>query len=279
MSKKIKIAGVQLAGSADRERNLRRAGDLLDMAGARGARLAILPELWAYPWFVSVLNPEAEQYAEPVNGPLIGALSAKAAQLGLYVVVPFYELDEATGARYNSAALLDDHGQVKGVYRKVHVPQIPGWEERSYFTPGNLGFGVFETPAGKVGIQLGWDLLFPEGLRALALNGAELVVAPQAVTAANNDLWQRAAQAGAFANGLWVCRIGRVGSENGVAFSGASCCASPIGDLLSEPATGAEGISLWDIDLRAVALVRRDWPFLRDRRPEVYGPPTGKAEP
>jgi len=271
MSNKVKVAGIQLAGRMDVERNIRRAGEMIDLAVDNGAKLAVLPELWSCPWFLSQVDSAAAQMAETVDGPAITAMRAKAKEHGLYIVAPWFERDAESDACYNSAALIDDKGELAGVYRKVHVPQIPGWEERSFFTPSEQGFPVFDTPAGKLGIQLGWDLLFPEGLRALALAGATIVVAPMAVTAANNDLWQQAVLAGAFANGLWVCRVGRVGAENGVTFAGCSLCATPTGDLLDTPANDDESVSLWEIDLRAVPLVRRSWPFLRERRPEHYG--------
>jgi N-carbamoylputrescine amidase len=282
---KVRIAGIQFAGSPDLERNIRRAGELLDMAAERGARLAILPELWAYPWFVHGADDTAADLAQPIDGALIEALRERAGRLGLHVVAPFFELDPATGARYNAAALLTASGEIGGVYRKMHVPRLPGWEESYYFAAGDRGFPVFDTPLGKLGIQLGWDLLFPEGLRALALAGAEIVAAPMAVTAANDDLWSRVVLTGAFVNGLWICRVSRVGQENGLTFAGRSFCAAPTGDLLDEPAGDAEGVTLWTIDRRVVPMVRRDWPLLKDRRPDQYGalaavmpPVTGAAE-
>lgn len=271
MKPKMKVAGIQIAGSDDRERNLRRAGEMIAVAAANHAKLAILPELWAYPWFVHQLGDEAKELAQPSDGPLIAAMREKAREHKLFLVVPFFEKDEASGLLYNSAVLLKDDGETAGLYRKIHVPQLPGWEERHYFAPGDLGFPVFETPLGKLGIQLGWDMLYPEGLRLLALAGAEIVAAPMAVTAANDDLWQRVALAGAFTNGLWVCRVGRVGRENGFEFAGGSLCATPTGDLLDDPAADAEGVSLWEVDRRVVPIIRRDWPLLPGRRPDQYG--------
>ncbi len=271
LTQKVKIAGVQFAGSPDVDRNVRRAAELLDLAARNGAKLAILPEMWAYPWFIAAVDETSRELAQPATGPLLTALRAQAKARRLFIVAPFYERDEATGAHYNSAALLGDDGEIAGVYRKIHVPQIPGWEERHYFNPGDRGFAVFATPFGRIGVQLGWDLLFPEGLRALALAGADIVAAPVAITAANDDLWRHVVLAGAFCNGLWICRVGRVGRENGVAFAGGSFCAAPTGDLLDEPAGDAEGVTLWEIDRRAVPLVRRDWPMLKERRPELYG--------
>jgi N-carbamoylputrescine amidase len=270
MSQKVKIAGVQFAGSPDMERNLRRAGELLELAARNGARLAVLPEFWAYPWFLRSVDEAAKELAQPANGPLLTAMREKTRACGLAAVVPFFEKDGASGAAYNSAAVIGHDGEIAGVYRKVHVPQIPGWEERSYFRPGDRGFPVFDSPVGRLGVQLGWDLLFPEGLRALALAGAEIVVAPVAISAANDDLWRCVVQAGALANGLWVCRVGRIGRENDLVFAGGSLCAAPTGDLLDEPAGDAEGVTLWDIDRRVGPMVRRDWPLLKDRRPDQY---------
>lgn len=283
MSQTVRIAGIQLSASEDLERNRRRAGEMIDVAASHGARLAALPELWAYPWFIDNAGEPHRQFAEPVTGELIGLLRAKAKQHNLYLIAPFFEHDESTGGYYNSAAVITERGEIAGVYRKMHVPQIPGWEERTHFQPGDKGFPVFETPAGKVGIQLGWDLLFPEGIRSLALQGADLVLAPLAVTSANSDLWQRVALAAAFTNGVWVCRINRVGKEKDIIFAGGSLCAAPTGDLLDEPAAETEGVSLWEIDRRVVPLVRRDWQLLNGRRPDQYtllvqSPAAGLAE-
>ena len=277
MGQVVKIAGIQFAAKPDVERNLRRALEMLDAASERGARLAVLSELWAYPWFVAKVDETARALAEPVTGPLLAAMCEKAAARKMFIVCPWYERDEETDKYYNSAALIDPQGQTIGVYRKIHVPSVPGWEERYYFAPGDKGFGLFETPAGKTAVLLGWDLLFPEALRAAALAGAQVILAPMAASAANDDLWQRALLSGAFANGCWLCRVGRVGRENGLAFAGASFCAAPTGDLLDEPAGDGEALLLWDIDPRAPAVVRRDWPFLRDRRPDQYGALTAPA--
>lgn len=270
MSATTKIAGIQLAGSPDLERNLRRAAEMIALAARHGAKLAILPELWAYPWFIDSINEDAPNLAQSVDGELIGAMRKLAREHGMYLIVPFFERDGADGPGYNAAAMIRETGEVAGVYRKVHVPQVPGWEERHYFAPGD-GFPVFDTPAGKVGVQLGWDVLFPEGARALTLAGAEIIAAPLAITAENSDLWQHALVASAFVNGVWICRVGRVGREQEIVFAGNSSCALPTGDLLDEPASDNEGVTLWEFDPRLIPLVRRDWPLLRDRRPEQYG--------
>ncbi|MDP8223453.1 MAG: nitrilase-related carbon-nitrogen hydrolase [Candidatus Lernaella stagnicola] len=271
MSQTAKIAGVQLAGTPDIERNIRRATEMIDLAARHGAKVVVLPELWAYPWFVDSVENAAKSMAEPLTGPLIGEMRKRAGETGVCLVVPFFESTDDDGPCYNSAAVIDTAGEVAGVYRKVHVPQVPGWEERHYFAPGDKSFPVFDSPIGKIGVQLGWDMLFPEGVRCLALAGAEVVVAPMAVSADNSDLWHHAVAAGAFLNGVWICRVGRVGSEQGIRFAGNSACALPTGDFLDEPASDIEGVTLWEYDPRLVPLVRRDWPLLRDRRPEMYG--------
>jgi beta-ureidopropionase len=271
MSQTYKLAGIQLAGTPDLERNLRRANEMIGLAATHGAKLAILPELWAYPWFVDTVQDEAKSLAQPIDGPLITALSAKAAENEMILVVPFFEHDEASGANYNTAAVIGEDGKLIGRYRKVHVPRLPGWEESHYFAASNEGFPVFETSVGKLGVQMGWDLLFPEGIRALAVGGAEIIAAPMAVTGSNSDLWQNAAVAAAFCNGVWICRVGRVGHEQDIAFAGNSCCALPTGDLLDAPASDIEGVTLWEFDPRLIPLVRRDWPLLGGRRPDQYG--------
>jgi N-carbamoylputrescine amidase len=167
--------------------------------------------------------------------------------------------------------VIDSTGQILGVYRKVHIPQIPLWEEKSYFAPGNTGFPVFETAYGRIGVQICWDNFFPEGTRCLALRGAQIVFSPTAAAFASQERWQTMISANAMANGLFIMRVNRVGSEEKQDFYGKSFCVGPEGALLGSPSGMKEGILFADIDFQRINRYRQEYPFLGDRRPDTYG--------
>ena len=167
--------------------------------------------------------------------------------------------------------MFDADGTLLGRYRKNHIPQLPNYQERFYFQPGNLGFPVFATRYATVGVQISWDNFFPEGMRLLALAGAELVFAPtSASVVASHSKWERAIVASAVYNGLFVFRVNRVEGEDELSFYGKSFCADPNGDFVVEPSGGGEGVILAEIDTTWVKAVREAWPFLQNRRPESY---------
>ena len=269
MTEKLKVAGIQVAATEDIQHNLERALETAELAVENGAKIICFPELFTLPWFPSRIGKEALDLAETLSGPIITTARKKAKQWKVCLIVPIFE-DSEKGSYYNSAVVVNDQGDVEGVYRKMHVPNIPGWEEKSYFAPGNLGFPVFRAMGIPFGIQICWDNFFPEGARCLALSGAKLIFAPTANTSSNNDLWQQAICNNAFVNGCYTVRVNRVGKEGEQAFSGGSFCAAPTGDLLEEPMGEVEGLGLWPIDTQAVDFVRREWPFMRDRRPRQY---------
>jgi N-carbamoylputrescine amidase len=167
-------------------------------------------------------------------------------------------------------SVLGPDGKLLGKYRKVHVPEIPLWEEKFYFRPGDLGFPVFESQGLRFGVQLCWDNLFPEGTRLLALGGAELVFAPNAAAFASTRKWETVLAANAIVNNIYVFRVNRVGREESQDFYGRSCCFDPEGDFLMPPSGLHDGVILAEIDPMAVRAVRAEWNFLRDRRPEAY---------
>lgn len=269
MTEKIKVAGVQVASTQDVQHNLERAMESAEIAVENGAKIICFPELFTLPWFPVSIDNQAFELAEPLSGPTVTQARKAAKKWGVHLIVPLFE-DTGNGVYYNSTVVLNAQGDVDGLYRKVHVPHIPGWEEKSYFAPGNMGFPVFKALGLTFGIQICWDNFFPEGTRALALAGAKLIFCPTANTAANTDLWQQAICNNAFVNGCYVVRVNRVGTDGDHQFAGASFCAAPTGDLLEEPMGEVEGVGLWTIDLQAVDFVRREWPFLRDRRPGQY---------
>jgi N-carbamoylputrescine amidase len=167
--------------------------------------------------------------------------------------------------------IIDAGGAILGSYRKSHVPQIPLWEERFYFAPGNHGFPIFETRFGVIGVQICWDNFFPEGSRILALKGAQIIFSPTAAAFASQKRWETVITANAITNGVYIFRVNRVGKEEKQDFYGMSFCVSPEGELLGPPTGMKEGIALIDIDLKQIQKVRKEWPFSKDRRPEVYG--------
>jgi N-carbamoylputrescine amidase len=270
----LKLAAIQVSATPDPARNLRKAAQFLEAAAQRGARIACLPELFAQPWFPRERAEAHFALAEPADGPLAAAVAdlAKANRIG--VVCPFFER-AADGAYYNSALLIDSAGQRVGLYRKVHVPDLPLWEERYYFAPGDLGFPVFELEGIRVGVQICWDNFFPEGFRCLALAGAQVVFLPTAAAFASQERWLAMAVSHAVANGLYVVRVNRVGKESRQDFYGHSFCVKPDGELAADPIGSNEGVLLVDFEAREVDRARRVWPFLKDRRPRQYASMVG----
>jgi len=192
-----------------------------------------------------------------------------AREKGVAIVCPLFEA-EGEKTFYNSAVVIDAGGTVLGCYRKVHVPQIPLWEEKYYFSPGNLGFPVFETQFAAIGIQICWDNFFPEGTRILALKGAQVIFSPTAAAFASQKRWETVISGHAISNGVYIFRVNRVGGEEKQDFYGRSFCVSPEGELLDQPTGMNESIALIDVDLKAIETVRKEWSFFRDRRTEAY---------
>lgn len=266
--RKIKTAGIQLASVADREKNISKAGMLIELAATEGAKIISLPQLFAAPWFPASIDQKNFSFAEKEDGPTAGFLKDEAARHGAVLIGSIFEEDN--GRYYNTALVFGPDGLI-GKYRKVHVPQIPLWEERAYFSPGDLGFPVFATPFGKVGVLLCWDIFFPEGFRILALKGADIVFAPTASAFEHSHRkWERAISAAAHANGIFIFRVNRVGKEDKQEFYGRSFCVGPDGEMIDKPSGSSEGIIVAEIDLGEVSDVRSDWVFLKDRRPEEY---------
>ncbi|MBI5644443.1 MAG: acyltransferase [Deltaproteobacteria bacterium] len=269
MDKKIRIAGVQLASTPDREKNLTRAGMLIDLAVQEGANMISLPQLFSSRWFAHSINQKHFSLAEKEDGRTISFVRESAARNKAVVVAPIFEED--SGDHFNTAFIIGTEGEIIGKYRKIHVPQLPLWEERAYFKPGNLGFPVFKTPFGTVGVQICWDIFFPEGFRILALKGAEVIFAPTASAFYHSHKkWERAISAAAHANGVYVFRVNRTGREEKQEFYGRSFCAGPDGEFVAKPSGTSAGVILADIDLSEVAAMRNEWVFLKDRRPEEY---------
>ncbi|HSR10693.1 MAG TPA: nitrilase-related carbon-nitrogen hydrolase [Thermodesulfobacteriota bacterium] len=265
----LKIAGIQMNCSPDREKNLEKAVYLAKLAIEGGARLICFQELFTTPWFPMDIHAGNFAFAEEVPGPTTLIMQDLARKAETVLVLPLFEKDPR-GLFFNSAVVIDADGRILGTYRKIHLPQIPLWEETAYFRPGDLGFPVFETRYARVGVQICWDNFFPEGSRILALKGAQIVLAPTAAALQSHSKWEKVICANAAANGIYVLRVNRVGKEPRQSFYGKSFCADPEGELVDEPSGGHEGVVEVPIDLQEIDRTRRVWSFLRDRRPEEY---------
>jgi N-carbamoylputrescine amidase len=264
----MRIAGVQMSAGPDVEKNIGRAAEMAEVAAEKGAVVIGFPELCLAAWFPREENPVHFALAREAAHGVFGPVVSSSLKRQTVIILPFFET--AGGKYYNSAAVID-RGKVLGVYRKVHIPSIPLYREQFYFTPGDTQFPVFETSRGRIGVQICWDNLFPEGTRILALKGAEIVFAPTAASQERHGHWERAVSANAFANNLFVFRVNRVGHEDGISFYGRSFCADPWGELVSGLAGGREAVVLADISLADREAANETWGFLRQRRPQEYG--------
>ena len=270
----IRAALVQTRWTGDKESMIKVHEEHARDAAALGAKVMCFQELFYGPYFCQVQDPAYYDYAESVPGPTTERFQALAAELGMVFVLPMYE-QEQPGVLYNTAAVIDADGTYLGKYRKNHIPQVKGFLEKFYFRPGNLGYPVFDTAVGKVGVYICYDRHFPEGWRALGLNGAEVVFNPSATSRGLSAyLWKLEQPASAVANEYFVGAINRVGIEElgDNDFYGTSYFVDPEGKFVGEPADGSEPeLVVRDLDLDLLADVRNRWAFYRDRRPESYG--------
>jgi beta-ureidopropionase len=252
----------------------------IDEAGKRGVQILCLQEIFTGPYFCAEQDPKWYQLAERVpDGPTIKLMQERAKRHKMAMVVPVYE-EEMTGVYYNTAAVLDADGSYLGKYRKTHIPHcLPAFWEKFYFTPGDLGFPVFDTKYARVGVYICYDRHFPEGARALGLAGAEIVFMPSATTAGHSEyLWKLEQTAHAVANGYFVGTNNRVGMEapwNFGHFYGTSYFCDPRGKILTEGSREKEELVVAELDLDVIQEVRTQWQFFRDRRSDLYGPLLG----
>ncbi|MGQ9801504.1 MAG: nitrilase-related carbon-nitrogen hydrolase [Candidatus Saccharicenans sp.] len=269
--RKIKVALVQLACSRDRVQNLTKGLARLEEAAAKGAQLVVFPELSFLPFLPQhPAEPGFEAWAEPVPGPTTEILARKAAELG--VVVIFNLLETHEGKTYDSSPVIDSDGRLVGLNRMVQVMEAPGFHEKGYYHPGNLGAGVFQTAAGKVGVAICYDRHFPEYMRALALKGAELVAVPQAGAKGEwpAGLFEAELQVAAFQNGYFCALTNRVGREEVVEFDGGSFLVDPSGQVIARAVREKEDLLLAEVDFSRLQDCPARKHFLGDRRPEIY---------
>ena len=274
-------ADISLEGSTDdiKQRMLDKHLPLIEDAARRGVQLLCLQELFNGPYFCAEQQPRWYDMVEQIpDGPTIQAFQAIAKKHGMVIVVPIYE-EEITGVYYNAAAVIDADGKYLGKYRKHHIPHVgPGFWEKFYFRPGNLGYPVFNTAAGKVGVYICYDRHFPEGARLLGLHGAEIVFNPSATVAGTSEyLWKLEQPAHAVANAFFVGAINRVGYEEPWhigEFYGQSYFCDPRGQFLATGPRDKDAVVTADLNLDQIEEVRSVWQFYRDRRPDAYGPLT-----
>ena len=281
----FRVGLVQMAMSPEPGENLEKALARVREAARAGAEVVCLPELYRSLYFCQNEDPALFDLAEPVPGPSTEALGRAAKEAGVAVVVPIFER-RAAGLYHNSAVILDADGTVAGLYRKMHIPDDPLFYEKFYFTPGDLGFQAFDTRAGRIGTLICWDQWYPEGARLTALRGATVLFYPTAIGwhphekaehgAAQRSAWQTIQRAHAIANGVFVAVVNRVGHEvpagggPGLEFWGSSFLADPFGVVVAEATTDREEVLVGEVSLPRIDEVRRNWPFLRDRRIDAY---------
>jgi N-carbamoylputrescine amidase len=264
----MKVAGIQFSCVKDKEKNAEKALKMADLALESGARILCFQELFNLHWFPNSRNEKAFEMADTEDSPIVEAMKKKAAEAEAVIVLPLFEREDMT--YYNSAFVIDADGSLKGVYRKLHLPDIPLWEEKFYFASGDRGFPVIDTSCGRLGIQISWDNLFPEGSRILALKGADIVLAPTACAFKSQHIWQTVITGNAITNAVFVLRVNRVGSEETQDFYGMSFCVNAEGELIGGPTGRQDGILLADVDLSSLEEIRREWPILKERRPDLY---------
>jgi N-carbamoylputrescine amidase len=278
----VTLAATQFACSWDLERNAEAAERVIRAAAAQGAQVILVQELFEAPYFCIEERPEYFRLARPAEGhPLIGLFQSLARELGVVLPCSFFE--KAGQAHFNSCAMIDAGGKVLGVYRKSHIPQGPGYEEKYYFSPGDTGFRVWDTAFGRIGLGICWDQWFPEAARAMALMGAEMLLYPTAIGSEPPDPgydsqphWEMAMRGHAAANILPVVASNRIGREvapggTEVTFYGSSFIADPAGQLRAKAGREAEEVLTATLDLGAIAELRASWGLFRDRRVDLYG--------
>jgi beta-ureidopropionase len=270
----IRAAIIQANANLPKDEAIDKHVGLIAKAAAEGAQITCLQEIFNGPYFPAEQDPKWYATAEPSDGPTVTRMRELARDHGMALVVPFYE-EAQPGVYYNSAVVIERDGSVLGKYRKTHIPQVgPCFWEKYYFKPGNLGYPVFETSVGRVGLIICYDRHFPEVARQLGLKGAELVFNPSAtVESLSRYLWELEQPAHAVANGYWIAAINRVGTEeplNSNRFYGSSYFCDPRGQIVARASEDSDEVLVADLDLDRAREVRDTWQFLRDRRPETY---------
>jgi N-carbamoylputrescine amidase len=285
MNEKLTVGLLQRQCSKDPAANLAGTVEAIREASKRGAQIVCLEELFRSQYFCREENADNFDLAESIPGSTTEALSKLARDLRIVIIGSIFER-RAAGLYHNTAVVLDADGALLGLYRKMHIPDDPLYYEKFYFTPGDLGFPNFDTRYGRIGVLVCWDQWYPEGARLSSLRGANILFYPTAIGwhpsekaefgAAQLDAWRTIQRSHAIANGIFVAAVNRVGFEgpadSGLEFWGSSFVADPFGQLIAESPTNKEEILIAECDLGRMEEVRRNWPFLRDRRTDAYAP-------
>src|SRR3954463_3808871 len=293
---KFRVGLVQMSATSDPEKNLERAIDKLHDAAKKGAQIVCLPELFQTQYFCQREDAALFDLAEPIPGPTTKKLEEIAKQLNIVLIGSLFE-KRAPGVYHNTAVMIDSDGSLRGIYRKMHIPDDPLYYEKYYFTPGDLGFKAFDTNVGRVGTLVCWDQWYPEGARLTALQGAQVLFYPTAIGwhpsekeqfgKAQHDAWRTIQRSHAIANGVYVGVVNRVGHETGnirgnevkgagLEFWGGSFLCDPFGVVIAEASHNKEEILIGEVDAQKMEDVRRNWPFLRDRRIDSYSAITSR---
>lgn len=276
--KPVKIALLQTKSEHEVSRNLDKTISLIKKAASQGAQIVCTQELCTTDYFCYEMNDSYFEFAESIPGPITGKLSAIAKQEQVVIVASLFER-RAAGIYHNTAVVIDADGTYLGKYRKMHIPDDPGFYEKYYFTPGDLGYKVFQTKFGKIGLLICWDQWYPEAARLTAMKDADILIYPTAIATLPEetiedkqdfmDAWTTIQRSHAVANGVFVASINRVGTENGMKFWGGSFIASPFGKVLADSGD-QEKIVMAECDFSSIDKHRTTWPFFRDRRIDSY---------
>jgi N-carbamoylputrescine amidase len=283
--REVRVGLIQAAASEDPSANLARTLDRIEEAAKKGAQVVCLQELFRTRYFCQSEDASLFDLAEAVPGPTTEAIGRVARERSVAVIASLFER-RAAGVYHNTAVLIGEDGAVQGVYRKMHIPDDPLYYEKYYFTPGDTGFRSFAIKPARVGALVCWDQWYPEAARLTALQGAEVLFYPTAIGwhprekaewgAAQHDAWETIQRSHAIANGVFVVVVNRVGVEGGLEFWGGSFVADPFGRILFKASATKEEVHVVACDLERIEETRRNWPFLRDRRIDAYGPITAR---
>ena len=287
----VKLGLIQTDVSADLDANLKKTIALIERAAKNGAQIICTQELFRSQYFCQSEDHKNFELAEKIPGPTTDAFCKLAKKHKVVIIASLFE-KRASGVYHNTATVIDADGSLLGIYRKMHIPDDPGFYEKFYFTPGDLGFRAFDTRAGRIGTLICWDQWYPEGARLTALAGASILFYPTAIGwhprekqghgERQRDAWRTVQRGHAVANGVYLAAVNRVGKEipgggEGIEFWGSSFLCGPQGEILAEASAEREEILFAEVDLARIEDVRRNWPFLRDRRIDAYGGITSRV--
>jgi len=281
MNDSVRVGLIQLTAEDTPAANVRKTLPRIEEAAAKGAKIIGLQEMFTTKYFCVTQDPKHFDLAEPIEtGPSVTELAKAAKRLGVVIVAPLFEA-RGSEVYHNTAAVIDADGTVLGKYRKMHIPQDPGFEEKFYFTPGDLGFRTWKTAHGDIGVLICWDQWYPEAARLTALGGAQILFYPTAIGwlpeekaalgRAQHNAWETVQRGHGVANGCYVAATNRVGTEGRTQFWGQSFVSDPYGEIVARASVEKEEVLLADCDLGKQREFRRIWPFFRDRRIDAYG--------